>query len=102
MGGNSIRFYERFPNEAVCYRYIADIKWASGFVCKKCGHVNYCAGKQIDPVYRAIVSAINGYASVPSKKDAYMELVTVLVAKYEALLMGRKSGKKDEQGPVGS
>ena len=23
MGVNSIRFYERFPNEAVCYRYIA-------------------------------------------------------------------------------
>ena len=30
MGVNSIRSYERFPNEAVCYRYIADIKWASG------------------------------------------------------------------------
>ena len=26
MGVDSIRFYERFPNEAVCYRYIADIK----------------------------------------------------------------------------
>jgi len=55
--------------------------------------------KQIDPVYRAIISAINGYANVPSKKDAYMELVTemnVLVAKYEALLMGRKSGRKEE------
>jgi len=46
MGVNSIRFYERFPHEAVCYRYIADINWASGFVCKKCGHVNYCAGRK--------------------------------------------------------
>ena len=60
--------------------------------------------KQIDPVYRAMVSTINGYVNVPSKKEAYMELVTemnVLVAKYEALLMGRKS-KKDDQEPAGS
>jgi len=55
--------------------------------------------KQIDPIYRAIVSAINGYADVPSKKEAYSELViemNVLVAKYDALLMGRKSNKKEE------
>ena len=44
MGVNSIRFYEQFPDEKVCYRYIADIKWACGFVCKKCGHDNYCIG----------------------------------------------------------
>jgi hypothetical protein len=25
MGVNSIRFYEQFPDEKVCYRYIADI-----------------------------------------------------------------------------
>jgi hypothetical protein len=45
MGINSIRFYERFFDEAVCYRYIADIKWATGFVCKNCGHTNYCSGR---------------------------------------------------------
>jgi len=32
IGVNSIRFYERFPNADACYRYIADIKWVSGFV----------------------------------------------------------------------
>ena len=56
--------------------------------------------KQIDPVYRSIISAINGYANIPSKQEAYKELVTemnVLVAKYEALLMARKSSKKDDQ-----
>ena len=46
MGVNSIRFYERFPNENECYKYIAEIKWASGFVCKKCGHTNYCIGRK--------------------------------------------------------
>jgi hypothetical protein len=45
-GVNSIRFYKRFQDEAACYRYIADIKWASGFVCKKCGHDNYCSGRK--------------------------------------------------------
>ena len=34
-GVNSILFYERFPDDNACYRYIADIKWTSGFVCKK-------------------------------------------------------------------
>jgi len=46
MGVNSIRFYERFPNEQVCYQYIAEIKWESGFTCKKCGHINYCTGRK--------------------------------------------------------
>ena len=26
-------------------RFIADIKWGSGFECRKCGHTNYCEGK---------------------------------------------------------
>ena len=49
--------------------------------------------KQIDPVYRTIINAINGYCGIPSKKEEYKELVVemnVLVARYDALLMGRK------------
>lgn len=26
-------------------QFIADIKWENGFVCRKCGHTNYCSGK---------------------------------------------------------
>jgi len=26
-------------------KFIADIKWESGFECRKCGHTNYCEGK---------------------------------------------------------
>lgn len=26
-------------------QFIADIKWEDGFVCRKCGHTNYCSGK---------------------------------------------------------
>ena len=46
VGVNSIRFYERFPDDNVCYQYIAEIKWASGFVCNKCGNTNYCVGRK--------------------------------------------------------
>lgn len=46
MGVNSIRFYERFPNEESCSEYVAAIKWEHGYTCKKCGHVNYCSGRK--------------------------------------------------------
>ena len=46
MGVNSVRFYKRFSNEDNCYRYLADVKWSSGFVCKQCGHDNYCLGRK--------------------------------------------------------
>ena len=45
-GVNSIRFYERFSDDKVCYQYIADVKWESGYECKKCGHQNYCSGRK--------------------------------------------------------
>ena len=58
------------------------------------------ARKLIDPIYRSIVAAINGYANVPSKRDECRELVTelnVLVARYDALLSARKREKKEKQ-----
>jgi len=53
--------------------------------------------KQADPVYRAIVNVINGFCNIPSKKEAYRELViemNVLVARYEAMIANRKREKK--------
>lgn len=46
MGVNSIRFYKRFPDEDSCYDYLAAIKWDDGYICKKCGNVNYCKGRK--------------------------------------------------------
>jgi hypothetical protein len=46
MGVNSIKFYKRFPDDTSCYQYLSDIKRASGYVCKKCGHTNHCKGKK--------------------------------------------------------
>ena len=56
--------------------------------------------KQIDPLYRSIVAAINGYMNIPSKADTCRELVVetnVLVARYEALLAARKRERQEKQ-----
>ena len=58
------------------------------------------ARKQLDPIYRSIVAAINGYVNVPSKKEQCRELVAemnVLAARYETLLAARKREKVDKQ-----
>lgn len=34
-----------FASEEDCLKFLADSKWEHGFVCKKCGHTNYCKGK---------------------------------------------------------
>lgn len=46
MGVNSIRFYKQFQDEQSCYDYLAAVKWEKGYVCKKCGHTNYCPGRR--------------------------------------------------------
>ena len=37
---------EMFQDDEKCLAFLAEIKWASGFCCKKCGNTNYCAGKE--------------------------------------------------------
>ena len=34
-----------FSSEHDCLKFIADRKWEDGYVCRKCGHTNYCTGK---------------------------------------------------------
>lgn len=46
MGVNSIRFYKQFEDEQSCYNYLAALKWENGYICKKCGHTNYCSGRK--------------------------------------------------------
>ena len=41
-----IKFNEIFPSEESCLKFLADEKWKHGFVCRKCGHTNYCKGKK--------------------------------------------------------
>lgn len=35
-----------FLDENKCLAYIAEEKWKDGFVCRKCGNLNYCEGKK--------------------------------------------------------
>jgi hypothetical protein len=37
---------EVLHDEDHCLEFIAAEKWSEGFVCKKCGHTNFCAGKK--------------------------------------------------------
>lgn len=52
--------------------------------------------KEVDPVYRRIVNAINGYAALPAKQEMYLNVVTemnTLVNRYQDLISAR--GGKD-------
>ena len=40
-------FAENFSTTDDCLDFIANKKWEAGFVCKKCGHTNYCKGKTL-------------------------------------------------------
>jgi hypothetical protein len=37
LGLSSIKFTLRFYQDEECYKYLADIKWENGYICKKCG-----------------------------------------------------------------
>jgi hypothetical protein len=37
----SIEFNRYFQSDEDCYRYLSDVKWENGFVCRKCGHTKY-------------------------------------------------------------
>lgn len=34
-----------FNSDEKCLEFLAEVKWENGFICHKCGHDNYCAGK---------------------------------------------------------
>lgn len=46
IGVNSIAFTKYFGNDENCFKYLAEIKWLNGYLCKKCGHYKYCNGKK--------------------------------------------------------
>ncbi len=39
------RFSTHFATDEECLQFLSEQKWVKGFVCKKCGHTNYCKGK---------------------------------------------------------
>jgi two-component system, sensor histidine kinase LadS len=39
------KFSDLFSDEDHCLAFLAEQKWKQGFVCRTCGHTNYCRGK---------------------------------------------------------
>ena len=37
---------EMFHSDEKCFEFLANLKWANGFICKKCGNDNSCSGKE--------------------------------------------------------
>jgi len=40
-----LEFESTFSSDEKCLEFLADEKWREGYVCRKCGHTNYCKGK---------------------------------------------------------
>lgn len=45
-GVNSIKFNQRFKTDSDCLDYLVDVKWADGFICKRCSNDKFCAGRK--------------------------------------------------------
>ena len=40
------KFNSLFSDADSCYKFLAEQKWPNGFLCRKCGHRNYCKGRR--------------------------------------------------------
>ncbi|MBK9389512.1 MAG: transposase [Bacteroidetes bacterium] len=34
-----------FISDDECFRFLSEVKWENGFICRKCGNTNHCPGK---------------------------------------------------------
>lgn len=39
-------FKQKFPDTESCFSFLANRKWVTGFVCKKCGHSKFSANEK--------------------------------------------------------
>lgn len=39
-------FSQIYPDKDSCLAYLANLKWAEGYHCRKCGHEKYCDGRE--------------------------------------------------------
>src|SRR5690554_1989828 len=46
-GQNLLEFAERFKTDSDCMQYLADIKWGTGYKCRKCSHSKYQLRKNL-------------------------------------------------------
>ena len=39
-------FSQIYPDKDACLSYLAELKWAKGYQCRRCGHEKYCDGRE--------------------------------------------------------
>jgi len=39
-------FSQIYPDKEACLTYLAELKWANGYRCRRCGHEKYCDGRE--------------------------------------------------------
>jgi len=39
-------FSQIYPDKDACLHYLAELKWAKGYQCRRCGHEKYCDGRE--------------------------------------------------------
>ncbi len=44
---NFEEFNKIYPNKEACLKFLAELKWANGYECKKCKHKKHCRGKSM-------------------------------------------------------
>ncbi len=44
-GESILEFTERFSSDDICKSYLSELKWDTGYVCKKCGNVIFTQRK---------------------------------------------------------
>ena len=40
------QFKKSFPTNEACMQHLAKVKWGQGYNCRRCGHAEYCKGRQ--------------------------------------------------------
>ncbi len=39
------KFTSLFSSDEDCLKFLSDKKWETGFICRNCGHTNFCTGR---------------------------------------------------------
>lgn len=74
-------FMAKFSEESACYEYLSDVKWKTGYSCKKCSHTKFCSGKK--RYNRRCIKC--GYDESPTAGTMFHKLKISLTKAFEML-----------------
>ncbi|MFL5728204.1 MAG: 7TM diverse intracellular signaling domain-containing protein [Cytophagaceae bacterium] len=98
-------FLTIFPDDMACKRYIEEIKWGNGYLCKKCGNQKFCAGNK--PFSRRCTKcrydeSITAYTILHKCKFSLVKAFYIIakVNKYEEDLNSNELSRQLEMRPT--